>query len=338
MESIRYLSKPSPKAQKELDEGKRKVIKHHEGLKMFIGCAYNKVVGFSMIGNADFHGIGSFGNYPICSMAKTPDNKSQLYCDAQGHFIELDIPSRKKVNSYEINGKREVKGKSSKRCVVTHDNKFLVTAEYGKNVHLTKWSVRTKKQLHTWNSDVNSEPQTQSVSYDNKYQMIGYTDGFLGIFDLENNQTFKNTQVMSKCIMSIAFSHDNQTAYICDQESIKMIKWQTGANSENEFDLSEEPKQLTNRIYSICFSKDEKYLFVVSEALLSILEAETRKVIKEFKLTNSVFEIKLIQDGKSAIIAEKNGNLSIIDIETLEISLIVENATDSLELTRIIVI
>ena len=62
-------------------------------------------------------------------------------------FKELHIPTRKQVNSFAV--------KSALCCVVTHDNKFLVTAENGENGPLTKWSVRSKKQLHTWHSGVN---------------------------------------------------------------------------------------------------------------------------------------------------------------------------------------
>ena len=138
----------------------------------------------------------------------------------------------------------------------------------------------------------------------------------------------------------MAFSRDNKSAFIsCWNGYIKMIKWNLGANSENEFDFTEEPKKVGNRqTHSICLTKDEKYLLVGSDQLVSVFDTETREVTKEFKLTNYVKEIKLIEDGKKAIIAEKEGNLSILDLETLEISSIAENITNGQSLNCIILI
>ena len=60
-----------------------------------------------------------------------------------GNFKELDISARKQVKNFPV--------KSARCCAVTFDNKFLVTADYGngENCNITKWSVRTKKELHT---------------------------------------------------------------------------------------------------------------------------------------------------------------------------------------------
>ena len=64
-------------------------------------------------------------------------------CDHKGYFREIDISTRKLLNTFPV--------KSAQFCVVTFDNKFLVTAEHGMECRLTKWSVRTKKELYTWN-------------------------------------------------------------------------------------------------------------------------------------------------------------------------------------------
>ena len=65
-------------------------------------------------------------------------------CCGRGCFKELDISARKQINSFNV--------KSAKYCVVSHDNKSLITAEDGQNCLLTKWSIRSKKQLYTWKS------------------------------------------------------------------------------------------------------------------------------------------------------------------------------------------
>ena len=68
-------------------------------------------------------------------------------CDCMYGFKELDISTRKKVNSLPV--------KSARYCVLTFDNKFLITADSEKNGVLTKWLIRSKKLLHTWRSGVN---------------------------------------------------------------------------------------------------------------------------------------------------------------------------------------
>ena len=67
-------------------------------------------------------------------------------CDSGGCFKELDIVVCKQVNSFNV--------KSTRFCAVTHDDKFLISAIDEENCVLTKWSVRTKKQLHSWESGI----------------------------------------------------------------------------------------------------------------------------------------------------------------------------------------
>ena len=65
-------------------------------------------------------------------------------CNNKGSFKELDIPTCKQVNSLPL--------KNVRYCAVTFDNKFFITAGNGRNCILTIWSIRSKKQLHTWQS------------------------------------------------------------------------------------------------------------------------------------------------------------------------------------------
>ena len=69
-------------------------------------------------------------------------------CSCTFGIKELDISTRKQIKNFPV--------KNAKCCVVTFDNKFLVTAEdqidFAGNCILTKWSIRSKKQLHIWNS------------------------------------------------------------------------------------------------------------------------------------------------------------------------------------------
>ena len=111
------------------------------------------------------------------------------------------------------------------------------------------------------------------------------------------------------------------------------------ANSGDGFDFSEEPKKVgRDGTESICLTKDEKYLIVRSHKLVNILETDTREVTKEFKLIYDVRGISLIKDGIQAIIAESNGNLNILDLETLKISSIAKIVTNDRYLNKITLI
>ena len=207
---------------------------HPDGDRLFLGFFDGYVREFSMISKTTVHEQKIF-TFHISSMTKTPDNKSQFVCCVSGGFVELDIPTRKQANSFNV--------KNTRVCVVTHDNKFLITTENKIRPNLTKWSIRSKKQLHTWKSDADMIVYSQSVSYDNKYQLIGYDSGLLGIFDLQRHQTLKIMKVMINDIHLITISRDNQSAYISDRTTFKMIKWQAGANSRDISDFTQKIKK-----------------------------------------------------------------------------------------------
>ena len=81
----------------------------------------------------------------------------------------------------------------------------------------------------------------------------------------------------------MAFSRDNQNAFISDEDgNIKMIKWQAGSNPGDYFDCTDEPKKVGDFFtYSMCLTKDEKYLLLGLNYLLIIFQTKTRKVTKK---------------------------------------------------------
>ena len=236
-------------------------IKYCEDDKLILGCSEGSLLEFSIKENKKVcrvvHDFVKFIDFGIFWMAKTPDNKSQFVCSTKGGFRELDISTCEKVNSFNI--KMIVSC-----CVITYDNKYLITADKKIKAVLTKWSVRTKKKLHIWQSGVDqSGVISQSCSQDNKYQLIGSFRN-LGIFDLQKHQTLKTINVMSNNIYSMACSRDNQSAFISDwYGNIKIINWKADANSGDDFYFSEDFK-IGTRTHSICLTKDEKYLLVAS--------------------------------------------------------------------------
>ena len=278
----------------------------------------------------------------IYSLTKTPDNKSQLVCDTAGNFKELDIPTLNEVKTFDI--------KNAKYCVFSHDNQLLISHENGNNGAITIWSVETKEQLHTSEFPIGAEVRSQHISQDNKYQFSGYMWGIISIFDLQNYEYIvPYKEVVQFNIHSIAFSKDNQTAFISDYDgNLRKITWQEGATSWDDFDFT---KELINRDMSctkdICLSKDEKYIVQFSSRIL-ILSSTTFEVIKEIFPDDPTIEqtcafayvhdVKIIQDGKKALIAFKKGMLAIFDLETLELKHIAKNITKGKQLEQILLI
>ena len=104
-----------------------------------------------------------------------------------------------------------------------------------------------------------------------------------------------------------------------------MIKWQAGANFEDDFEFTQDYKPTTNASCPICLTKDDKYLLVGSNKLVSVFETTTRELMTEFELSDTVAGIGLIKNDRKAIIAEDNGNLTIINLETLQKKTIVQD-------------
>ena len=96
---------------------------------------------------------------------------------------------------------------------------------------------------------------------------IGYAQGYLGIFDIQQHQTVKNTQILSSNIHSMAFTRDNISAYVSDWSgNIKMIEWTESGDSTPTFDLTQEFTQVGNKwTYIICLTENERILLVGSK-------------------------------------------------------------------------
>ena len=293
-------------------------VKFPDGDRIFIGRNGGYLLEYSMDEKEIVYNFGKILDQGISSLATTFDNKTLFVCDYQCGFREFDIATHNQTKNFEV--------RKAACCVVTYDNQFLITAEYEKKCNLIKWSIQTKQELHTWNSDVDECVRSQNCSYDNKYQFIGYVNGYLGIFDIKKHQTITNIQPLSGTICgsidSVVFTQDNQSAYISGWDgNIKMINWKPNATSEYDFDFTQSPIKVgTDVTFEICLTKDDKNLLVGSNKLVSVFNTETRKVTQKIHLTSYIRGIKLIKDGESVLIAEENGIMSIIDLKTMEIT------------------
>ena len=123
-------------------------------------------------------------------------------------------------------------------------------------------------------------------------------------------------------IYSVAFTQDNKSAFISDTTGfIKMIKWKPNANTENDFDFTQNSIQVNKYpTFQICLTRDDKNLLFSSGKRMTVFNIESRNITKDFKLNAFVQGIKLIDGGKSVLIIEENGDLTIINLETMKMS------------------
>ena len=125
---------------------KNKIMKHPEGNRVFIGCLRGELYEYLINEKRISHDFCQILDDDIFSMATTFDNKYLFLCTAISGFREINIRTHKQVNKTGV--------ENVWKCVVTYDNRFLITSTARENPKLTKWSIQTKQQLHTWNSNV----------------------------------------------------------------------------------------------------------------------------------------------------------------------------------------
>ena len=122
-------------------------MKYPEGNRVFTGCESGYLSEYLINEGRIAHDFGKILPMAISSMATTFDNKYLFVCCSQGGFTEFDLSTYKEVNNFGVD--------DALYCLVTYDNKFLITTRGRNNAKLTKHSLQIKQQYHTWDSDVN---------------------------------------------------------------------------------------------------------------------------------------------------------------------------------------
>ena len=101
------------------------------------------------------HDFGKILSDSISSIATTSDNKYLFVCAENGSFKEFDITIHNQTSPWRSYDQvNNFKVENAWKCVITYDNKFLITAPCGLIVKLTKHSMQTKEKLHTWDKTV----------------------------------------------------------------------------------------------------------------------------------------------------------------------------------------
>ena len=124
-----------------------KTQKHPKCNRVLLGCKFGYLYEYSLIEERIVHDFGKILDRGFSLIATTFDKKYLFLCAEYGGLVELDISTGNQVKNFGV--------ENTWQCAVTNDNRFLITVPDGRNVKLTKHSIETKQQLHTWDSNVN---------------------------------------------------------------------------------------------------------------------------------------------------------------------------------------
>ena len=297
------------KISKHASKSKVKILQNHDNLIINCNSSFDHgylayLYKFSIKYNKRFYSTELFDNNHHAT--KSPDNKNLFITNYTNGFSQFNIRTNKLIK--KLGGPIKFR-----QILVSYDNEYLFTIS-GMSESLTKWSMKTKNELKAWNVYDNLHKVfSLTCSYDNKYLMLGYSYGYLSILDIQKNKIVKNVKALSSTIWAVAFTKDSKYAYISDFSGNLNIMCM-----ENFEFIEDFIKIGANGTLTICLSNDDKKLLVVSNEMLKIFDLDNREVVKEFR-ESDYKKVSLINGGESILLSGANGELTIIDFETLEI-------------------
>jgi len=237
---------------------------------------------------------------PIYSIGPTDYNTLIIRSGYGLH--EFDILNRKKVDTFEINDKVEC-------FVITPDGKHLIT---GKNKTLTKYSMKYKNKLCSWELTTKSETQIRSLmcSNNSKYLFIGCKYGYLAVFNLANANDELFHHCLKKDIYSMIITKDDQNVYITDiSGNMRRMQWKKNTFSKDgyEFINAKEENIGSDFTYKVCLTKDEENLVVACNQIVRLYNIRNQIQYKFLYLSSNLFSLDFIENQNSVIVLQKNG-------------------------------
>ena len=265
---------------------------------------------------------GSLNNF-----VTTYDKKSVFMI--QGSNSTVNGTSLCKFNIKSGKFEKKIFGLHSLSMAVTNDNKYLIIDSYVSD-KLDVRSTRTQKLIYSLKLNSPEQICTLEFSPDNRYLFVGHAKGHLQIFDLQNGCISKGFQPTNEAIFAITIFKNNRWAQIGDEKGkILKIRWKNNSNTKQEFGILKHIQQATiksllrprlNAIFQLRLIDNEKNLLINSINLISIYNLTKNRSIKSFAFHDSIIEMELANNDRNIVVAEKNGDLTIIDLDLLVIS------------------
>jgi len=156
---------------------------------------------------------------------------------------------------------------------------------------------------------------------------VGFHTGYLQIIDLSLLQVVKTIEIMGNRTNLMTFSHDNSFAfYSKDDITLTEIKYKKFYESEkkincyqNCFVFTKNSTELINeKIGATSLAKNDKKLIIGLKSSAKLMSIRNRKLIRKFDVTDTVKSINLVNNGKFAVMTEKNGNMHTMNLDTLQ--------------------
>lgn len=149
---------------------------------------------------------------------------------------------------------------------------------------------------------------------------MGFTEGFLGVFNIQTNQSIKNFKVLTSSIYSMACKPDNTGAYINDYSgAVRLITWKENPSKKDDFDLSEEPRRgPAKRTKQICLTQDSKKLFVCAKDMVRLCWPLLLSSTKEYETNFETKRVMQIKNGKQVLLVN-DIELRVCDFETFRL-------------------
>ena len=197
------------------------------------------------------------------AFASHPSNPKNYYlsiCTRKGYYIyQIDQYGR-------LIGEIQHEDKAIRYCMFSHHGKyFTVVTSSGAEVmkydlkgdNSKRWKFHKKIKL--------ANATEASFSFNEKLIAVGNKKGFINLYDLENDKPMLVKSVHKGTITALKFSPDNSKLITSSLDhTVKLFDINRYRKDRNQV----EPITLlgsSNWIWDISFSKDEKYIYAISQ-------------------------------------------------------------------------
>lgn len=255
-------------------------------------------------------------------------NKDTFFIRKNNKLFQWRLNTRKCVSKYEDLRCDYIKRTYIAVNSLSKNGRYLISRGI-KEVNIR--SARNLKLIKNFYFDLSVS--SLECSHDNKLLFIGFKNGMLIIIDLQTFGIIKKIQLyedviggnfnLSDAIYCIAeFKKDKSLIVMTSLGYAKRIDFVSDYNCLDHFEVIRNYGAMTGGVDSrfMCLTGDEKNIIVGSDLFLRVINSETGLIVKKIKFKHEIKGIELFDDGKKVIIATSNGLMTIIDLDSMEVS------------------
>ena len=277
------------------------------GNRMLIGTWDGNLYEYSIPEKKITHYFEQLSEDYIKSIAIKPDKKGFIVSTNDNKLYKYDLRTYKQSMENGII--------SGKNTVITHNGKYLITNGYPDRQHI--WSYKNERLLKSQSVGDKKTICSQTCTYDSKYLLIGLTDGYFSIVDIQKGKTVKIIKALKDSIFCVALTKDGRDAYVCDFRGlIKKLNQKNDENSKFIFKFVGRAKKIGSfSTFCICLTPCERFLMLGSYKTVTLYHTEFMDVYYTIKYNSPVQSINLISYGIYVVISHRNGDLTILDPE-----------------------